>query len=329
MEELVSIIIPVYNCEKYLRENVESVIEQSHRNLEVIYVDDGSTDQSASILRSYAEKDPRIVIVPQENQGVSSARNTGLQRAKGEYIAFVDADDYIDSRYVEGLLRSMRDTDADISCCGLVLHRPDKEILLHDAKECCVWNRTEALEHLVTGKMMEPGVVAKMFRREVLRGVSFEPSIRYNEDYLFDLRAFCNSDKVVFCGGIYYYYILHRSSATTSAPLLGQIEDVTRVAEIAMELPVEETITALLKRRKYIGYLTAYNSLLYESGEKIETMKRELRGKIVGNKAYYRSVGLTKREYFFYCGISVCPGLYKYIFRGLKRILPDRRIFKI
>lgn len=329
MTELVSVIIPVYNCERYIRANVESLVRQSYRNTEFVFVDDGSTDQSPEILREYARKDERIRVIRQENQGVSAARNTGLKAAQGEFITFADADDYADERYVEALLEGICRENADISCCGFVLHRPDREIAFYEGKALQIWDQEEALVRLITGDLMEPGVWGKMFRKKVLSGVSFHASVKYNEDFLFDLEVFHNSEKIVFVGGAHYHYILHENSATTNAPVLKRAGDMMAVSEAAVNIPFDGRVRELLLRRKNMGYLDNYNSLLYSREPGVDMLKWEIRDKILSQKAYYSSVQMTKREMFFYYGIVLCPGIYGCVFRTLKRILPDRRTFRL
>ena len=111
---LVSIIIPVYNIENYLPKCIESIVTQSYNNLQVIIVDDGSIDNTAEIARLYAEKDDRIVLIQQRNSGVSSARNHGLKKAEGEYVMFVDGDDWIDRNTVEDMLSVVRKYNLDV-----------------------------------------------------------------------------------------------------------------------------------------------------------------------------------------------------------------------
>ena len=118
MEDLVSIIIPVYNTEKYLSKCLESVINQTYKNLEIILINDGSTDKSKEICESFAKKDKRIQILNKENSGVSSARNHGMRLAKGQYIAFIDGDDYAEENYIEELLKNLKQTESDCVLCG-------------------------------------------------------------------------------------------------------------------------------------------------------------------------------------------------------------------
>lgn len=329
MSELVSIIVPVYNSAPYLNQNIESILNQSHRELEILYIDDGSQDDSGTILRKYAASDGRIRVIRQENHGVSHARNTGLNAATGRYITFVDADDHIESGYVEQLLEGIRREGADISCCGFMLHRPDRSIPVHGTGEKYIWGREEALEQLITGSVLEPGVWGKLFRAELLREVRFETGIRYNEDYLFNLMVFPKAEKTVFQDLPLYNYVLHANSATTNPPVLKRAEDLVRVAEMSADTLQEGRLRDILVRKQYMGYLGNYNSLLYDRGAEISAYRKQLRKKICGSKQYYRAASMNKKELFYYAGICYCPFLYKYVYKLLKRLMPDRRTFKI
>ena len=124
---MISIIIPVYNVKLYLDNCIQSVIQQSYTDFECILVDDGSTDGSSEICDQWAEKDNRIIIVHQPNGGVSSARNKGLEQAKGEYICFIDSDDWVDVDYLSAMINNLKEKETDLIICGLTqefkLHR--------------------------------------------------------------------------------------------------------------------------------------------------------------------------------------------------------------
>lgn len=328
MAELISVIIPVYNTEKYLEKNIESAVNQSYADLELLYIDDGSTDSSPEILAAWAQKDPRIRVIPQKNQGVSAARNTGLREAKGTYITFLDADDYLDKDYVQALWEQMAE-NVDITCCGYMLHRPDAEILIHDSGELFCWNQQDALVQLLEGSRLDPGVCAKLYRAEILKDLGFVPGLRYTEDYLFNLLAFGKSRKVSSREKAYYHYILHSNSATTGAPVVKRERDVVFVAETAAQMPFDSPMREMLQQKMYLGYLSAYNSLLYSSGEEVTALKKELRQKILENRAAYREIPMGPKLLFYYWGIRCCPGVYPFAYRTVKRLLPDRRVFRI
>ena len=129
MNETISIIIPVYNVEKYLNKCLNSVIEQTYKNIEVILIDDGSTDNSGKICDEYAKNDIRIKIIHQQNGGVSTARNNGLEHATGKYITFVDSDDYIEKEMIETMAKKIMKKNADIVICGVTDRDEENNII--------------------------------------------------------------------------------------------------------------------------------------------------------------------------------------------------------
>ena len=126
--ELISVIVPVYNVERYLRRCVDSILHQTYRNLEVLLVDDGSTDASGAICDEYAAQEERVTAVHQKNGGLSAARNAGLERAQGTYLCFVDSDDFLDSRMLETLCRDLQEKDADVAVVGFRMFEREEEL---------------------------------------------------------------------------------------------------------------------------------------------------------------------------------------------------------
>ena len=203
----ISIIVPVYNCAAYLERCVKSLIQQTYKDLEIILVNDGSTDGSGDLCRRLAASDTRITVIDQENKGVSAARNTGLEASKGEMITFVDSDDSIDPETCEFMLNLLEEYDADIAHCGYKHLVRDEVRLVHDTKTVTVQNREEALRCLISGKLFTGSVWSKLFRRELLDGIRFNESIRINEDHLFCYEAFSAADKTVFADYAFYNYL--------------------------------------------------------------------------------------------------------------------------
>ncbi|EHZ61025.1 glycosyl transferase 2 family protein [Streptococcus pneumoniae GA47210] len=121
MEDLISIVVPVYNVEKYLKKSIESILNQTYQNIEILLVDDGSTDSSGKICESFSKVDPRIRVFHKENGGLSDARNFGIEQMKGQYVAFIDSDDYISKDYVWKLYSSIKNNDSEVSICSFLL----------------------------------------------------------------------------------------------------------------------------------------------------------------------------------------------------------------
>ena len=174
IEEKVSVIVPVYNCSSWIKRCLDSILEQTHQDLEVLVVDDGSEDGSAEIIKSLAQKDNRIHYFFQPNQGVASARNHGLLEAAGSVVTFVDADDYIEENMYERMLAVMRKQDADIVECSCRRVRPDGRILWNDClKEEEIVGKRQCVRHYLRQKNVTNYVCNKVYRKELFHGFPF------------------------------------------------------------------------------------------------------------------------------------------------------------
>lgn len=198
---LVSIIIPVFNVAPYLREALDSVVNQTYRNIEIIIVDDGSTDRSGSICDEYAVKDKRIIVIHQQNQGLSAARNVGLNCMSGEYVSFLDPDDAFHPVFIRKMLDVMNCEDPDIAVCRYSLYktvgrmRPDVKKTTYPFVKQGMYNRAEALGALADGRI-NVAVWNKLYKRHLWNDIRFPGGHNY-EDLNTTYRIF---DK---CGRIY------------------------------------------------------------------------------------------------------------------------------
>ena len=191
----ISIIIPVYNIAEYLPRCLDSVLVQTHKNLEIIVVDDGSIDSSKDVINAYAEKDSRIVAIFKENSGVSDTRNKGLEIATGDYIGFVDGDDYIEPDMYEILLKNALKYNADISHCGYKLITPITEYYFYNTGRIVEQNKKEGVIDLIRGDFVEPGIWNKLYKSSVINDIRMPLNIKNNEDYLFNVMVFFNAEK--------------------------------------------------------------------------------------------------------------------------------------
>ena len=218
MQKLVSIVIPVYNVKKYLSRCIDSIISQTYHNLEILLIDDGSTDGSAHICDEYASKDNRIRVVHKKNGGVSSARNTGLELAKGDYIGFVDSDDYIHPNMYQVLVNNIEIENADIAICGFYDEKsPEIFVPYWNEKIKLNINETEQLEYLLQNKYYTCSCWDKLFKKDLLNGLYLEQDITQYEDLLFVYEAMKKSQKAIFTSEAYYYYCTNQGSASTVA----------------------------------------------------------------------------------------------------------------
>ncbi len=211
-DNLISVIIPVYNMQQYLKQCIDSVINQTYKNLEIILVDDGSTDDSPNICDEYALKDNRIKVIHKQNSGVSSARNAGLDIAKGDYIGFVDSDDFISSDMYETLYNAIIKTDAQFVLCNWFKGNDDNWVEYKNFPKTENITRNDALEIFI-GYMF---VVNKLFKKSFITDFRFSEVQEYGEDLLFCFNAFLKVESVVCVNKPQYYYRLNFNSVTNN-----------------------------------------------------------------------------------------------------------------
>ncbi len=217
MDELISIIVPVYNVENYLDKCIESILNQTYNNTEILLIDDGSTDKSGNICDSYAHKYSRIKVIHKENGGLSDARNTGIKQATGAYLVFVDSDDYIEADMIENMYIKLIETDADVAVCNIdnvdengnsieKYKSPIKDEIL---------NKTQALRKLVAGGSYWFYVtsVNRLYKKEIFNDLLF-PVGKIHEDEFTAHYIFDRCEKIVCISKKTYKYLRHSGSIT-------------------------------------------------------------------------------------------------------------------
>lgn len=202
---MVDIIIPVYNVRPYVEQCLQSVINQTTRDINVIIVDDGSTDGSASVCDKYSMLS-NVKVIHQTNGGLSSARNTGLNNSNSEYVMFVDSDDWIEQNTVEHLLAILKDTSADVACGGFFFEYKNKTIR-HSIGTSGIrlYNNEEALEEVLAKRSISYAVWGKLYKRSLFDGVEF-PVGKIHEDYDVTPKVLLKSNKVVVAGECLFHY---------------------------------------------------------------------------------------------------------------------------
>lgn len=328
--DLVSVIVPVYNAEAYIEKNIKSILNQTYQSLEIIIINDGSNDQTVHILKKYI-CDKRIKIINQENHGVSYSRNIGLNFATGKYIFFIDADDFISEYTIEMLMLNIKNYQADISCCGHMLERPQGNVAIHGTNKLMIMNKEEGIIELIKGSAIEPGVWSKLYKKCILTDLKFNENIKINEDYLFNMYAFNNSKIIVFEDKPLYHYVLHKNSATTSTKSLYKIKDCIYVSEqLDSNFPNDNKLVKdKIRERKLLSYLDYYNEIISDDCKNSKQLKSSIREKIRLNSNEYRFLNLNLKSMFFYYGIAYCPCVYKCLYLLIKKIKKDKRLYKI
>ncbi len=210
---LVSIIMPIYNVSDYLKRSLDSIVEQDYENLDIILVDDGSTDGSGDICDAYRKKDSRILTLHKENGGQASARNVGLQYSRGELIAFIDSDDVVSPEYISRMLRVMQEKQCDIVQCGYArVLANDEQVLLGNFS--LVTDGVRIQRYLYDKRYNpEPYDVLwnKLYKRELWEGIRF-PDGRIHEDYAIAYRVFYKAERIAVIPDILYYYTIREGS---------------------------------------------------------------------------------------------------------------------
>lgn len=275
----ISVIVAAYNIEQYISKCLDSIINQTYKNLEIIVVDDGSSDGTGRIADEYAGIDNRIVVVHKENGGVSSARNRGIDTATGDYIGFVDGDDTIEADMYEMLISNAVKYGADISHCGYKLVEKDKEVLIHGSDKVIVQDRKKGILDIMDGSLVEPGIWNKIFKKNVMGETRLDESLKINEDLYFNILLFNKSSKSVFEDKAKYNYIKREGSATTSSlNNIRRVTDPRKVYRKIVELFEDNVDILPYAKSMDIGRnVNLYNVLILKKGKEIFKLKEEVR----------------------------------------------------
>ena len=292
MNDLISVIMPVYNVEAYLSQSIESVLNQDHRNLELILIDDGSTDSSGTVCDAYAAKDDRIRVIHQKNGGAAAAKNAGLRKASGTYLCFVDSDDYLEPDVYGYMLKRLQEENADavqFSFQDVYTNRVEPQRL-----EPCVLNEHEYLVRF-TKDWTCPLLWNKLYRRCLFDGVFFEEGHKIDDEY-FTYQGFLNPCKVVFDDRIIYNYRKRASGVMASSE--------------AGEKRILDCIDSILKRREKVV-------------EKWPELRRAFDENLL-DAIWYLSGNVYSTEKT----ISVLKGHLKRYFSGFGNSVPPRYLWK-
>lgn len=279
-EELISIIIPIFNAEHTIEKCLNSLRIQTYENIEIIMIDDGSTDRSFEICSKYLEYDSRFKLIKQKNKGVSSARNQGLKIAKGQYIAFVDPDDYVKNTYIMFLSNLIKRYDADIAICEYETihkysHRLENNTISHNK----VFSREEAqLELLKFNGIFCGHVWDKLFKKKVIENIEFCTNIHCYEDLLFCWEAVENSRKIVYGDSKQYFYIQNSASILNRKYSSKYFSSFIALDSIFEKIRLEKN-----DKLKSIFELRYQNEIILQAGKCLNTLSiKEQREFVIG-----------------------------------------------
>lgn len=221
---MISVIVPIYNVEKYVNKCVGSIVNQTYTNLEIILVDDGSPDRCPEICDEWAKKDSRIKVIHKKNGGLSDARNAGMKIASGDYIAFVDSDDWIAPEMYERLLMAIKNDNSDIAACAVKMVWEDgSSSKLLTLRTNCVLSQYEAQSELLSEKKLKQPVFYKLYRMENIRHIPFEKG-KYHEDVFWSYQAIGCAKRVSLSDYIGYFYLQRIESIMGSGYSLKRLD---------------------------------------------------------------------------------------------------------
>lgn len=211
-KDLISIVVPIYNVDKYLNKCIDSIINQTYKNIEIILVDDGSTDSSGKICDEYLKIDSRICVIHKKNGGLSDARNYGIEKAQGIYIGFIDSDDFINENMFELLYNNIIENNADISICGRYINYEDgREIIQHKNLIKFAMDKKEGLIKLNSFSYFDMSACDKLYKRELFDNIRF-PFGKKCEDYYTMYKLFDKSDTIFYDSTPMYHYYQREGS---------------------------------------------------------------------------------------------------------------------
>ena len=310
-EPLVSIIIPIFNAEEYLRECLDSVCGQEYRNIEIVLVNDGSTDASLSICEEYAQSDNRVLLINKDNGGSPSARNAGLKIIKGEFIGFVDSDDMLHSKFVQTLLTAILESDSSMALCDCC---SDLNQFNCENGDYTILSKEQAISGLLDDSGYKCCSGTRLYRRWLFDGLCY-PEGKLFEDIALMYDIFKRADKVAYAKQPMYYYRMRKGSITKSKFSSGYyslLESLDYVLDDSCEL------SGVDHNRIMTGYLSYYMGLFVRrgllSGAKIDAEVLNLRrlikenvNNIIANKYSLKRVKKIEMLLFAYV-----PFLYRF-----------------
>ena len=306
--EMISVIVPVYNIAEYLPKSIGSLLSQTYQNIEIITVDDGSTDNSLDVLHQLEKNDERIRVIHQDNGGVTKARLTGVAAAQGEWIGFMDGDDYVEPDMYERLLKNAHQYNADISHCGYQMVFPSRVDYYYNKGHLISQDQETGLKDLLDGSFVEPGLCNKLFRKSLLHSLLYEDvmdfSIKNTEDLLMNFYLFREARASVYEDFCPYHYIVRNGSATQSKETnINRLVDPVKVLEIIKNDCKNQVLVRIINKRIVYRLINCI-----EQKETYKYARRQL-------KAMFSEISSTcdKKTYWMAKWAYYSPSIYKFI----------------
>lgn len=312
----ISVIIPVYNVSADLSRCLDSVLAQTYKNMEIIAINDGSTDNSGEILERYAAKFPQIKAIHQTNGGVTAARLHGVSLSSGDWIGFVDGDDEIEPDMYERLMVNALKYHADISHCGYQMVFPDGRVnYFYNTGYLAEQDKTAALRELLSGSRIEPGLWNKLFHKtlfhSLLHGEAVPLDIKINEDLLMNFYLFKEADHSIYEDFCPYHYIVRSTSASRQKLNAHKIYDPIRVKERILE-DSPEAVKQEAQQALFRTCINIYSTIILADQPELQETARDIRCKIIGQWANVKL--LSRKQRLLAAMIRYLPAVYPAIY---------------
>ena len=281
----ISVIVPIYNVEPYLHRCVDSILQQTYRDFELILVDDGSPDSCGVICDEYAAADARVKVIHKSNGGLSDARNAGLEIAQGEYVAFVDSDDWVAPDYLEQLMTALIENAADISECEILRTEGEETISSGESGKSATFETVAAMEQLIHDGVFHQYVWNKLYRRSVIADIIF-PKGKTNEDEFWTYRVFGNAKKVTKISNVLYFYFQRPGS------IMGEAYSLKRLDALEAKIQRQAYINAHFPELSLQARLNLFGSCIYAGQMTLRHLESAER-----KKAFERITQLVKENH--------------------------------
>jgi glycosyltransferase involved in cell wall biosynthesis len=327
----ISIIIPAFNIEKYISRCLDSVISQTYSNLEIIVVNDGSTDDTGKIIDEYASGDNRIIVVHKENAGVSSARNRGLEKATGDYIGFVDGDDIIDDDMYEFLHSNAMKYNADISHCGYKTIRPLRVDYYYNTGQIRLQDNKLGLIDLLKGEKIEPGLCNKLYKKKLFNNINYDSTIKLQEDLMLNILLFSKAQTSIYEDVAKYHYVLRKESATHTKFNITSVKDPLKVLGFINDFFKDNVEVGQYAKSKLISRnVNLYNQIcFFKEVEYKECLKQIVHTLRTNLRWAYKNKNMSIKYKACMFGILYMPIIYKFIYKLSNKFLLNKNKYEI
>lgn len=325
----ISVIVPAYNCEQSISRCIASIQHQKYRNLEIIVVNDGSTDNTETLVQKKQTLDDRIKLVNITNGGVSHARNIGIGLATGDYITFVDSDDYIDDEMYSTLMHIIKENNVKIAHCSYknVDNEGNVISIVGGNGRIISQSHEEAMECLLSGRLFAGGMCNKIFKADLFDDIRLDENIKYNEDVLACFHLFNKVEASVYIDTPFYNYVAVGTSSTHSANTVIHSQQCLYVSRIMQKYSEGKPYSSFADERVASKLLVLFRAYIFSKEDKFHDEKKELKNEILEYKK--RGFYTSNRDRLSVFLFSCAPCVYKCIYKlhnliGKKKLDPEQ-----